>query len=201
MWGDLFHCLFPVFFKIVENGSNVPREFVPKESMFIKSFQRGKSHEFNLTETYAVELSNGHTIVVLLQEQEIIKAIYTNPTFYTAIGQEYCIIFDIMYAKTGTETVVESFYGVVRNQEMDGGQSIKVLADRAKIDWCFPPILHCSRALDEMAKLYIDGDPQLGVRRHHVPVYKDRKSLKKAKDLSKVLTSIGKSETGLPFLR
>eukprot|EP00794_Sanderia_malayensis_P001151 gene1151-517_t len=174
---------------------------MPKENMLVKSFRRAKSNEFNLSETYTVELSNGHTIVVLLQEQETIKATYTNLAFYTAIGQEYCIIFDIMYAKTGTETVVESFYGVVRNQEMDGGQSMKVLADRAKIDWCFPPILDCSRALDEMAKLYVNGDPQLGVRRHHIPIYKDRKSFKKAKDPSEVLKRIKKSETGLLFLR
>ena len=39
-----------------------------------------------------------------------------------------------MYAKTGNELVVESFYGFLGNQEMDGGQSLEVLANHAKID-------------------------------------------------------------------
>lgn len=45
-----------------------------------------------------------------------------------------------------------NFYGVVWHQEMDGGQSLKVLSERVKVDWCFPPILDCERALDVMTK-------------------------------------------------
>ncbi len=138
---------------------------------------------------------------MFLHEQELITALYTDTDFYTSIGQEFCIIFDVMYAKMGTEAVVESFYGVVRSQEMDGGQSIKVLGDRAKVDWCFPPVLDCERALDEMARLYINGDSELGVKRHHVPVYKDKKSLLTYNSLSKVLTRLKESKKGLSFLR
>ena len=106
----------------------------------------------------------------------------------------------MFYSKTGTEAVAESFYRVVEKQEMDGGQSVSVLANRAKVDWCYPPVVQCERALDEMAKLYLNGDESVGVKKHHVPVYKDKKSLKKARDVSVVLSRIKSTHTGLPFL-
>jgi hypothetical protein len=33
---------------------------------------------------------------------------------------EFCLIFDILYAKSGTEAVAKSFYRVVDKQEMEG---------------------------------------------------------------------------------
>ena len=101
-----------------------------------------------------------------------------------------------MYAKTGTEAVAESFYRVVEKQEMDGGQSIQVLANRAKVDWCFPPILQCEKALLEMTKLYINGDSTLGLKRHHIPVYKSKQS----SGTSIVLERISSASAPLPFL-
>ena len=109
---------------------------------------------------------------------------YTDVTFYSAVGQEFCLIFDIMYAKTGTEAVVESFYRVVEKQEMDGGQTIEILAARAKIDWCFPPMIQCQNALRQMARLYIDGDKEAGLARHYVPVYKEKPLKKHASNIS-----------------
>ena len=38
-----------------------------------------------------------------------------------------------MYAKTGTESVIQSFYGFICNHEIDGGQSSEVLANCAQI--------------------------------------------------------------------
>lgn len=188
-------------FKVQDKTTNSLVELELRKDAFIKVFLKAESTEFTLSETYSVILDDERVVTVVLQEQVIINALYTDPKFYTSIGQEFCIIFDIMYAKTGSEAVVESFYGMVRNQEMDGGQSIKVLGSRAKVDWCFPPVLDCARALDDMAKLYLSGDKKLGVKRHLVPVYKNTKSFKSSHDLSKVLTRIQKSQTGLSFLR
>ena len=39
-----------------------------------------------------------------------------------------------MYEKTGTGSVVGSFCGVLQNEDMDGGQSLEVFANRAKTD-------------------------------------------------------------------
>ena len=155
-----------------------------------------ETREFSLCDVYDITLSNKDTYTVVLQEQEIIQALYNDASFYSRVGQEFCIIFDIMYAKTGTEAVAESFYRVVEKQEMDGGQSIQVLANRAKVDWCFPPILQCEKALLEMTKLCINGDSTLGLKRHHIPVYKSKQS----SDTSIVLKRISSASARLPFL-
>ena len=41
-------------------------------------------------------------MIVVLQE-EVVTAIYTNTQFYQSIGQEFCIVFDVLFAKAGTE--------------------------------------------------------------------------------------------------
>jgi hypothetical protein len=64
---------------------------------------------------------------VVLQDEEVITAIYRNTQFYQSIGHEFCIVFDVMYAKMGTEAPAESHYRVVDNQEMDGGQDPSTL--------------------------------------------------------------------------
>ena len=74
-----------------------------------------------------MELSNGEKMQVLFDEEEFIQSLYTDSSFYTAVGQEFCLLFDIFYAKSGTEAVATSFYRVVEKQEMDGGQSNSVL--------------------------------------------------------------------------
>lgn len=200
VWGQSFQSLFPRFFKVLETKGSL-REIQLKDNSYVKSFQKAETTDFTLSDTFRVVLDDGKEETVALQEQEVISALYTDADFYTSVGQEFCIIFDVMYAKTGTEAVVESFYGVVRSQEMDGGQSIKVLGDRAKVDWCFPPVLDCERALNEMASLYIDGDNTLGIKRHHVPVYQNRKSFLSQNSLSKVLARMKESKKGLSFLR
>ena len=103
---------------------------------------------------------------------------YQDSSFYSLVGPEFCLVFDIMYAKTGTEAVAESYYRVVEKQEMDGRQSLDVLASRSKIDWCLPPVLQCDSALKEIAQLYVEGDKTRGLKKHYVPVYSDKRSTK-----------------------
>ena len=97
--------------------------------------------EFSLTEIFQLKLCDGSAFRVVLQEQFLVEALYTDSQFYSEVGQQFCIVFDIFYSKTGTEAVAESLYRVVEKQEMNGGQSISVLGNRAKIHWCFPPIV------------------------------------------------------------
>jgi hypothetical protein len=138
---------------------------------------------------------------VLFQEENVITALYCDSSFYSVIGPEFCLVFDIMYAKTGTEAVAESFYRVIEKQEMDGGQSHKVLVNRSKVDWSLPPVIQCEPALTKMAQLYIDGDKARGLKRHHVPVYKDKRSWRKNEDdLSKVVRRIVNAPVKFPFL-
>ncbi|CAB3989245.1 Hypothetical predicted protein [Paramuricea clavata] len=64
----------------------------------------------------SVELSNGETMEVLLQEETVISALYCDSSFYSVIGPEFCLVFDIMYTKTRTEAIAESFYHVQKHK-------------------------------------------------------------------------------------
>ena len=84
---------------------------------------------------------------------------------------------------------------------MEGGQTIGVLMNRAKIDWCLPSVIQCDSSITEMAKLYINGDKELGLAKHHIKFYRDRRSWQKHEgDMSKVLQRISSSRPKLPFL-
>ena len=86
----------------------------------VVEFTKSVSPVFSLTEVFKVKLSCGTTLDMVLQEDAVIHALYTDSSFYSLVGQEFCLLFDIMYAKTGTEALAESFYRVVEKQEMEG---------------------------------------------------------------------------------
>ena len=97
--------------------------------------------------------------------------------------------------------MAESFYRVVDRHEMDGGQSTRILMNRSKVDWCLPSVIQCDVALNDMAKLYINGDKELGLSRHSIPVFRDRRSWQRHEgELLKVLERIVTSRPKLPFL-
>ncbi len=60
-------------------------------------------------EKYDTVLSDRTSFTVAFEEDKFIPEMYTNVSLYGSIGKELCLIFDIFYAKTGTEAVVESF--------------------------------------------------------------------------------------------
>ena len=209
VWGELFHSLFHHFCKTILNSSKSSFSGVPNtplgpvvlpNDVFCVSFTREVVDEFNLSDIYKVILSNKAEFLVVLQEDAVIKALYTNPLFYQAIGREFCIIFDIMYSKTGTEAVAESVYRVAEKQEQDAPQGIDVLGMRTKVDWCFPDTVQCDRALESMADLYLNGDKSLNLKKHHIPIYKDVRSIMKKDDMSKVIKRIATQKAKLPFL-
>ena len=147
VWGTLFFSHFPKFFRqiveVVEKPGAALRRHVVMGNVEIPAgvttthvveFTKSVPPVFSLTEVFQVKLSCGTTLDVVLQEDAVIHALYTDSSFYSLVGQEFCLLFDIMYAKTGTEALAESFYRVVEKQEMEGKQSLDVLALRSKID-------------------------------------------------------------------
>ena len=86
---------------------------------------------------------------------------------------------------------------------MEGGQTMGVLMNRTKIDWCLPSVIQCESALAEIAKLYTNGDKELGLSRHYIPLYRGRRSWQKHQgEMSKVLKRISSaSPTAIPFVR
>ena len=204
VWGDMLHTHFSSFFKqitVKDSGEFSLKDLVVPEGVFVQAFLKGTRRQFTLSDVFEVKFSNGLKIEAIFDEEVLIKSLYTDASFYSAVGQEFCLIFYIFYAKSGTEAVAELFYRVVDKQEMDGGQSTRILMNRSKVDWCLPSVIQCDAALNEMAKLYINGDKELGLSRHSIPVFRDRRSWQRhEEELLKVLERIVTSRPKLPFL-
>ena len=208
IWGNMFVSQFPKFFKEIKDATKPGEKTagatsiqLPSHDVRVTAFTKCSPKKFCLAEVFQVTLSHGEEKQVVFEEEEVIKALYEDSSFYSAVGREFCLIFDIMYAKTGTEAVAESFYRVVEMQEKDGGQSQEVLSMRAKVDWCFPPVIQCESALAEMANMYLNGDKERGLKRHHLPIYKDIRSMRgNSSQYSTVVSRIVNNPAKFPFL-
>ena len=133
IWGELFQTYFPHFFaKLEKENVQVPIQL--KSEQHISSFAANSSGNFDLLDKFEICLTGGEEFTAVLREDCIIQRLYNDPDFYELVGREYCIIFDIMYSKAGTEAIAESIYRVMETQEMDGGQSHDVLSLRTKVD-------------------------------------------------------------------
>ncbi len=197
IWGKELEQFFPKFFKKVSgSGDSLESVTIPSGQVITKFMP--KKNEFDLLDKFQVSLSDGLSFTAVLQEEDIIQMLYCNPAFFGAVGREFCIIFDIFYAKAGTEAIAESFYKVMDTQEKDGGQSQNVLTMRTKVDWCLPPLIQCEKSLSAMADLYINGDKALGLKRHFIPVYKGGN--RSNRDLSNVIERLSKKSPRWPFL-
>ena len=194
IWGEEMQEFFPKLFKKV-CGDKLQQISIPA-TITIEKFEEEKD-QFDLFDKFSVTFDDASSFVCVLQEEELIKMLYHYPTMCEALGREFCIIFDIFYAKAGTEAIAESFYRVMGTQEQDDGQSQEVLTMRTKLVWCLPSVLQCERALNEIAKLYIEGDKTLGLKIHFVPIYKDARSMKTH---SIVMERLIKTPARLPFL-
>lgn len=86
------------------------------DSIEVTSFSK-IDDESEINPIFEIGFSNGVFSKVILVEKNVIEALYTEPQFYNEVGREFCLVYDIMYAKCGTEPVVESLYRTVENQE------------------------------------------------------------------------------------
>ena len=75
-----------------------------------ESLRTNTTPQFCLSTTFKLELGNGEKMEVLFDEDEFIHSLYTDSSFYSSVGQEFCVLFDIFHAKSGMEAVAEYFY-------------------------------------------------------------------------------------------
>jgi len=68
---------------------------------------------------------------------------------------------------------------------------------RTKLDWSLPSILQSTRAVKEIANLYLNGDESSDLPRHAVPILGDRA---KYRHHGKVLQRLHGEDIRLPFL-
>ncbi len=122
----MFHLHFWNFFKKISSTSsdgidtleihNLPQEVV------VEKFEVSVPKKFTLSEVFHLELSNGETMEVLFLEKNVITALYCNSSFHSVIGPEFCLVFDIMYAKTGMKPL--------QNHSTVSWRSMKWMVDR-----------------------------------------------------------------------
>lgn len=123
-----------------------------------------------LQNVYEVVFEDGSKVYATLNEANLYRHIYTNEDLYTSIGKEGCLAIDVSLAKGGTEATVESVYSSMSSQNQTGPISNETLSLRTKIHWSMPNALLAERAVAEIAKIYIKGDKDKGLREHKLPI-------------------------------
>ena len=112
--GDLFSSHFSrLFKKIVEkaNGNFSSEVLVIPDGVKITSLVKSSSPQFSSSEVFKAEFTNSEKVKILFDEQIFIESLYTNLSFYSVVVQEFCLVFDIFYAKSGTEAVAVFLLG------------------------------------------------------------------------------------------
>ena len=98
---------------------------MPEGALVTSFLEDTQNHQSTLSEVFQIKLNNGYKKDVIFNEDVLIKSLYTDSSFYSAVGQEFCSIFNIFYAKSGPEAVAESFHR--------GSISKRLQADRAQV--------------------------------------------------------------------
>lgn len=144
--------------------------------------------EDSLDKWFELRFTSGAVVKARLCEDHVIAAFYNNECIYGSLGKELCIALDIALAAGGCEAVVEGFYSVIGAHKKNGGQSNDVLVKRAIVDWSLPNPLSCPKTMQEIGRLYTEGDKKLGIAKHRLPIFSDSKGRAAMKyDISKVV--------------
>lgn len=146
-----------------------------------------------------VKLSNGLASKELLVEQNIYKSFYSDQIVYSKAGRAACLLLDFALSRSGSEGIVETFYSIVRSQQLDGGQNNDTLQRRAKLAWMLPNVgtTECEQVLTRAAKLFYKGDGA-NLRAHRGPFFTDPRS--KKYNVSKVVDRKKESAGRCPYV-
>ncbi len=165
----------------LESLSILPDTNIQLDTVFIATFASGENRK-----EYQLQLN----------EEAVYASIYNDENVYSQLGKEICLAIDIALAKGGPESIVESFYSVMKCHNKSGPQNNETLSLRTKLDWCLPSVLNADRLVEQVSKLYLDGDKKKGLKPHMMPVIGDKCVFTR----SKVLQRIRNSESKLQYL-
>ena len=203
------NCLKNTVKKMVwENLGNVAQKmFVTEKGEFVVEFDRSQLVHMSVVETHSLKkyfqlnFSSGVSVIAHLNEEFIISTFYTNVEIYQSLGQDACIVLDVALASSGCEAIVEGFYSVVKAQAQSGGQSNKVLTERAVVDWVFPNPLGYPSTILKISELFTKGCKRLGVRKHRPSIFFDARQRAAGKyNVSKVVDRHMAEKPRCPFL-
>ena len=164
------------------------KKFIEFDVQFVnKIIKVEKFVDNSLNDKFMFYLDNSEVIIGTFNETSLLYEIYENSFFISGIGQEMCIVIDVMYAKGGTESIAESFYRVMESQVQSGRQSNDILELRTKLDWCLPNVAQCDCLIEKASNYFFNDDKHL----NPITVLGNK---------SKVLSRFEKEEPRLPFI-
>ena len=188
-------------------GGETQEVFRTEKGEIVSHFKTSQLVKFSSIEKdifrkyFNLNFSCGNTIEAFIDEEVMIKLFYTNKDIYEALGQECCLALDIALAKSGCEAIVDGFYSVVKSHTKSGGQSNKVLMERAVVDWAIPNPVSCPHVMLEIGKMYTKGNPENNIPSHRVPNYFDNRERATGKlKVSKVLDRLTTEPPRCPFI-
>ncbi|CAB3976872.1 Hypothetical predicted protein [Paramuricea clavata] len=105
---------------------------------------------------------------------------------YSKLGKEICLVIDIALAKGGPETIVESFYSLMKCHKKAVVKNNENLSLRTKLDWSLHGPFQADRMVKEVAPLYLDGNKRKGLKPHLLPIIGDKCNYKTSKVIDRI---------------
>ena len=155
-------------------------------------------HEMAIHQLFEFTYANHEPFEAYIVEDEVVRVLYTNEVIYTIIGPVACTAFDVAMAMGECEAIVESFYSVMDSQRQVEQDHVP-LEDRTLVDWDMSNVLRSADVVSRAARLYIDGNKDLGLPRHRVGCLSNKSS--NSYMASQVLTRLQNDEGWYPFLK
>ena len=131
-------------------GGVAEKMFLTKDGEFVKEFNCSQLSKISVLEKHSLnkwfllEFVSCQSVAAYVNEAYTISTLYSNAEIIQSLGQDACIVIDVALASCGCEAIVKGFYSVIKAHAKSGGQSNKVLMERAVVDWALPHPLACT---------------------------------------------------------
>ena len=188
-------------------GSCIEGLFLDDKCEVVSEFRRSRMTTLlpisrkSLDAWFSIGFDSGVVVQARLCEESLVAAFYTNTSIYESAGPEMCIALDVALAAGGCEAVVEGFYSLMKAHKRAGGQGNEILVKRAVVDWSIPDPLSCPNTMQEIGELYTEGNKELGIKKHRLPLFSDeRRRAERRHDVSKVVDRMRMEQPKCPHI-
>ena len=188
-------------------GGVAKEMFLTKDGECVDEFNRSQLTEISiikkhtLNKWFMLKFSSGKSVAAYLDEEFTTSMLYCNADIFNCLGQDACIVLDVALVCSGCEAIVEGFYSVIKAHAKSGGQSNKVMMERAVVDWTLPHPLACPSTITKIGKLYTSGNQKLGILKHRSAAFFDvRERAARKYNVSKVVDRHATEPPRCPFL-
>ena len=203
VWGDNFLNVGAKMFEIVcgEKKGKLLADVIPDHSSVCDFTIAESSRTFTLEPQYFIKVDSVTTkFKVKFLKSQLWESIYTDSALYSIIGREGCIALDFAYNIGGSEAIAETYFGVMKSQIKDNHDP-NTADMRSLVKFCLADPSHCPSAINEIAKIYREGDLKRKVRRHRTNIFIDKKQRASRKYVvSKAIDNFRNKSLGVSYI-